>query len=148
MLQAALFPAESAADADDKLGAAFCAATSPELRRGEGITLTPEWLVQRMIERCAAAGDFSTVVDAGAGSGRFAIAAARRWPRARIVAVERSARMLELLRSNLHAKGLQGRVEVVEGDFRDAELPLAGRALFIGNPPFVRHHDITPEWKA
>lgn len=145
MLQAPLFADEQV---DDALGAAFCAATAPELRRDEGITLTPEWLVARMIERAAAAGRFDTIVDAGAGSGRFCIAAARRWPDARIVAVEPSPRMLELLRSNLHAKGLAHRVTVVESDFRNARWPEQGRTLHIGNPPFVRHHDIGAEWKA
>lgn len=145
MLQTPLFVDERV---DDTLGAAFCAATAPELRRNEGITLTPEWLVARMIARAAASGPFDTVVDAGAGSGRFCIAAARRWPQAQIVAVERSPRMVELLRSNLHAKGLAHRVTVIEGDFRSADWPCAGRTLYIGNPPFVRHHDIASEWKA
>ena len=145
MLQTPLF-IESGLD--DALGAAFCAATASELRRNEGITLTPEWLVDRMVERAALAGAFDTVVDAGAGSGRFCIAAARRWPQARIVAVERSTAMLELLRSNLHLKNLTHRVTVVEGDFRSVELLAQGRTLFIGNPPFVRHHDIEPDWKA
>ena len=144
MLQAPLF---ADAQVDDALGAAFCAATAPELRRDEGITLTPEWLVTRMIERAAAAGRFDTIVDAGAGSGRFCIAAAKRWPGAQIVAVERNSRMLELLRSNLHAKDLSHRVRVVESDFRNARWPEQGRTLFIGNPPYVRHHDIDAEWK-
>ena len=145
MLQTPLFADERV---DDALGAAFCARTAPDLRRNEGITLTPEWLVDRMIERVASGGAVDTVVDAGAGSGRFCIAAARRWPQAAIVAVERSPRMLELRRSNLHAKNLAHRVTVIEGDFRSVEVPRQGRIVFIGNPPFVRHHDITAEWKA
>lgn len=145
MLQPSLF---AGAVEDDELGAAFCASTAPALRRNEGITLTPQWLVDRMIERAASVGAFDTVVDAGAGSGRFCIAAARRWPQARIVAVERHPRMLELLRSNLQLKGLAHRVAVIEGDFREFSRPIEGRTLFIGNPPFVRHHEIAPAWKA
>ncbi|MDP1648819.1 MAG: methyltransferase [Rubrivivax sp.] len=144
MLQAALFPDHCV---DDALGAAFCEGTSPALRRSEGITLTPEWLVDAMVDRVAGWEGVQTVVDAGAGSGRFCIAAARRLPQAHIVAVERSPRMLELLRGNLCAKGLTNRVTVVEGDFRSAVVPRSGRTVYIGNPPFVRHHDIEPEWK-
>ena len=35
----------------------------------------------------------------------------------------------------------------MEADFRDVALPLLGRVLFIGNPPYVRHHDIEARWK-
>jgi SAM-dependent methyltransferase len=145
MLQASLFVDDRV---DDELGAAFCEGTPPEARRNEGITLTPEWLVNLMVDRVAAMDDVDTVVDAGAGSGRFCIAAARRLPQAQIVAVERSPRMIQLLRSNLRSKGLERRVTIVEGDFRSVSLPTRGRVVFVGNPPFVRHHDIEAEWKA
>ncbi len=35
----------------------------------------------------------------------------------------------------------------MEGDFRTVAIPLRGKALFIGNPPYVRHHDVAPAWK-
>ena len=65
MLQTVLFPDERV---DDALGAAYCAATAPALRRAEGITLTPEWLVHCMVEHMARNGPVDTVVDAGAGA--------------------------------------------------------------------------------
>ena len=35
------------------------------------------------------------------------------------------------------------------GDYRRLRLPaIAGTTLFIGNPPYGRHHGISPEWKA
>jgi len=38
---------------------------------------------------------------------------------------------------------------VVVGDFRELTLPrIAGPTLFIGNPPYVRHHDIPAAWKS
>lgn len=40
------------------------------------------------------------------------------------------------------------RVEVVLGDYRELRLDAVdGPTLFIGNPPFVRHHGIAPRWK-
>ncbi len=119
---------------------------SDEIRR-QGITLTPSWLVDAMLERVAAAGPFDTLVDPGAGTGHFCIAAARRFPASRIVAVERSADMLAALRWHLAAQGLTRRVEVIEADFRDAPMAPTGRTAYVGNPPFVRHHDIEPHWK-
>ena len=88
MPQLALF--ENDADVNpniDGLGEAFCLANDAPSRRAEGITLTPAWLVERMLDEVASDG-FETIVDCGAGTGRFAIAAARRFPAARVIAVE------------------------------------------------------------
>ena len=142
--QLALFPA---AEVFDAAGLALCESLDAEFRRAQGITLTPGWLVDLMLQRLAAAGPFQTIVDPGAGSGRFCIAAAKRFPGARVVAVERSEAMLAVLRSNLKSEGLADRVEVVPGDFRDVRVELSGRAAFVGNPPYVRHHGIEPAWK-
>ena len=142
--QLALFPA---AEVFDAAGLVLCESLDAEFRRAQGITLTPGWLVVLMLQRLAAAGPFQTIVDPGAGSGRFCIAAAKRFPGARVVAVERSEAMLAVLRSNLKSEGLADRVEVVPGDFRDVRVELSGRAAFVGNPPYVRHHDIEPAWK-
>ncbi len=142
--QLALFPARESFDAQ---GVAACESLGAESRRAQGVTLTPKWLVDLMLERVAAAGDFQTIVDPGAGSGRFCVAAARRFPAARVVAVERSPVMLNALRGTLRAEGLVDRVEVVHGDFRETQIQRLGRTAFVGNPPYVRHHDIEPEWK-
>ena len=134
--------------ADDALGEAYSQANAPEDRRVHGITLTPAWLVDRMLDLAASRGAFDTIVDCGAGTGRFAIAAALRFPRAKVVAVETHPEMAALLRQRLRECSLARRIDVVEADFREASLPLRGRTLFIGNPPYVRHHDIEPAWKA
>lgn len=131
----------------DAAGAAVCLDMGSDARRHQGITLTPEWLVDLMLQRLAQQGAFDNIVDAGAGSGRFCIRAARLFPHARIWAVERSEEMCAALRANLAIEGLSRRVAVVQGDFRDAPLALTGRTAFVGNPPFVRHHDIEPIWK-
>ena len=130
----------------DPLGDAYCLAHDALARRQSGITLTPDWLVDCMLLR-AEAQAYDTIVDCGAGTGRFALAAALACPRAQILAVEAHPDMLALLRSRVLAAGLAGRINVIEGDFRSVPLTLRGRALFLGNPPYVRHHDIAPVWK-
>ena len=142
--QAALFASPEDVDAPDER---HCATMSVEQRRASGITLTPAWLVDRMLDLVEARGSFDTIVDAGAGSGRFAIAAARRFPASRVVAVENDARMVELLRQRIRDGSVQQRIDVVESDFRSAPLEPHGRMLFLGNPPYVRHHDIKAQWK-
>ena len=141
--QPTLFEPDSGSDA---LGDAFCITNDAQTRRLQGITLTPAWLVERMLDEV---GDeaFDTLVDCGAGTGRFTIAAARRFPKAHIVAVEQNPELIALLRQRLWECGLNSRVSVVEGDFRVVDIPRLGRTLFLGNPPYVRHHDIAAQWK-
>jgi adenine-specific DNA-methyltransferase len=141
--QLVLFENDSSCDA---LGDAFCLANDAQSRRVQGITLTPAWLVERMLDEVSLEA-FDTIVDCGAGTGRFTIAAARRFPKARVVAVEQNPELIALLRQRLSEFGLNKRVSVVEGDFREVDIPRAGRTLFLGNPPYVRHHDIAPQWK-
>ena len=141
--QRALFDADPSRDA---LGDAYCADHDAQSRRAQGITLTPAWLVERMLDEVCGDG-FDTIVDCGAGTGRFTIAAARRFAHARIVAVEHNADLVALLRQRLWECGVSDRVDVIEGDFRAVTIPRVGRTLFLGNPPYVRHHDIAAEWK-
>lgn len=131
----------------DPLGAAFCGLRGPVERRALGATYTPEPLVDAMM-RAAAIHEPLRVVDPGAGSGRFVVAAGRRFPKATLVAVERDPVAALLCRAHLSAAGLAARSEVICGDFRELELrPVRGRTLFVGNPPYVRHHSIEPRWK-
>ena len=131
---------------NDPLGDAYCRAHDALERRASGITLTPEWLVACMLAS-ADAPAYDTIVDCGAGTGRFALAAALACPRAQVLAIEAHPEMLALLRRRVAAAGLSERIRVIEGDFRTVTIPLRGRALFIGNPPYVRHHDVAPAWK-
>lgn len=131
---------------NDPLGVAYCLAHDALERRASGITLTPEWLVACMLAS-AKAQTYDSIVDCGAGTGRFALAAALACPRAQVLAIEAHPEMVALLRRRVAAAGLTERITVIEGDFRTVTIPLRGRALFIGNPPYVRHHDIAPAWK-
>ena len=70
----------------DHLGRVFTALRSPEIRRDNGATYTPSAIVTTMVE-WARSQDVTPVriVDAGAGSGRYAIAAAQALDRKSVV---------------------------------------------------------------
>ena len=73
----------------DPLGEAFCRIRPPAARRSQGATYTPADIVDAMVSWSAAEEvQPARIVDPGAGSGRFLAAAAARFPRAQLVAVE------------------------------------------------------------
>lgn len=133
---------------EDPLGDAFCALFSAEERRPKGATYTPHPIVASMVSWAATRVDPVRIVDPGAGSARFLVSAGRRFPSAHLVAIEIDPLAALLARAHLAEAGLADRAEVILGDYRQIELPRAdGPTLFIGNPPYVRHHQIEPEWK-
>ena len=139
---------ERIAAGEDPLGEAFCRLRPPQQRRGAGATYTPAPIVASMVEWAASEGPPARVVDPGAGSGRFAVAAGRRFPGAELLAVELDPLAAAVCRGHLAAAGLGGRARVLAADYRSAELGRDGApALYIGNPPYVRHHQIAPGWK-
>ncbi|MEX2648067.1 MAG: methyltransferase [Alphaproteobacteria bacterium] len=120
-----------------------------EMRRSKGVTYTPLPIVEAMVRWARQHGTPRRVVDPGAGSGRFTVAAARAFPDVEIIAIENDPGSASVLQSNVVAHGLERTVRVIEGDYRSVTLPpIEGRTLFIGNPPYVRHHDIDRSWKA
>ena len=132
----------------DPLGEAFSTIRSPAERRTLGATYTPSAIVRSMVRWAGSLGTPVRIVDPGAGSGRFIIAAAKRFPRARLVAVETDPLAALILRANVAALGLTRRTTLIVSDFREIELPrVDGSTLFIGNPPYVRHHNIDVDWK-
>jgi hypothetical protein len=89
------------------------------------------------------------VVDPGVGSGRFLSAAADRFPNAKLVGVDIDALALLIARANATARGYAHRLQLELGDYRAVDLaPCQQRTLYIGNPPYVRHHNISEHWKA
>jgi adenine-specific DNA-methyltransferase len=133
---------------EDPLGDIFCLLRSPLQRRAQGATYTPPEIVRAMLEWAAKHGTPARVVDPGVGSGRFLIDAARRLPAAKLVGVEIDPVAAILARAHLAAVGVADRSEVMLCDFRSAAIPrIDGRTLYIGNPPYVRHHDIDAHWK-
>ena len=132
----------------DPLGDAFLRLRPPEARRSRGAVWTPFPIVDAMVRWAAAGPAPARIVDPGAGSGRFLLAAGAAFPRAALVAVENDPLAAALLRANAAARGMAGRLAVIAADYRAAALPEArGATLFLGNPPYVRHHGIAPEWK-
>jgi len=134
----------------DPLGDAFARIRAAKTRRALGATYTPREIVQSMLAWSAkqpgAAPD--RIVDPGAGSGRFLLAAARRFPDAALIGIEIDPVAALALRANLRACGLMHRASLLVGDYRAvAPAPIAGRTLFIGNPPYLRHHAIDGAWK-
>jgi hypothetical protein len=88
------------------------------------------------------------IVDPGMGSGRFAVAAGRRFPKASLIGVELDPVAAILGRATLAAAGLAHRARVVVADYRSFRADLSdGRTFYLGNPPYVRHHQIAPRWK-
>lgn len=133
---------------EDPLGDAFLRLRSPATRRPLGAVYTPQLIIDSMLNWAVDQGTPSRVVDPGAGSGRYLMAAAARFPRARLVGVELDPVAALMLRANLATRGLSSRATVVVDDFRSAELEqIRGRTLFVGNPPYVRHHQIADDWK-
>lgn len=133
----------------DPLGEAYCRLNSPEVRRHRGQTFTPNHVVEGMLkwvrrQRKA----IVRLVDPGAGSGRYTMAALCAFPAATAIAVEMDPTVAFILRANLAAAGLSARAVIVVGDFRELSLKkIQGTTLWIGNPPYVRHHDISTDWK-
>ena len=133
----------------DPLGDAYREAVPPEGRRALGQTYTPASIIEAMTAWAADHGRPVRVVDPGCGSGRFTLAAATVFPGADVVACDVDPLATLMTRAGTHVMGLSERVEVVLGDYRELRLDaVGGPTLFIGNPPFVRHHGIAPRWKA
>ena len=87
------------------------------------------------------------VIDPGCGSGRFLVAAAREFPKATLIGVENDALAALIARANVSVLGLGDRAEIIQEDFRSFRSETNGRSLYVGNPPYVRHHRITSSWK-
>ena len=121
----------------DPLGDRMIAARSQTERRLLGQVFSPSTIVAPMVEWVLDQSP-SRVVDAGCGSGRFAIAVARR-SNAHVVAFDTDPLATLVTRAGLGVLG-GGMATVVNADFTSAVLPgWEGKTAFIGNPPYVRH---------
>ncbi len=135
-------------DGADPLGDTFTELRSAADRRRVGATYTPRPIIESMVAWAVGEGIPARIVDPGAGSGRFILAAARRFPDAQLVAVDTDPLATLMMRANARVAGIDERLKIELEDYRKVLLPeINGRTLFIGNPPYVRHHDIPAEWK-
>lgn len=99
-----------------------------------------EQLVEKVVGRLAGL-EAPRIVDLGAGSGAIALALATALPRARVLAVERSAEALRQARANAEALGLRGRVAFRSGDWL-AGLDFTADCI-VSNPPYLTDE----EWR-
>ncbi|MDE0115182.1 MAG: N-6 DNA methylase [bacterium] len=132
----------------DPLGDAFVQLRSARQRRSSGAVYTPPEIVDAMVGWISSKESPARIVDPGSGSGRFALKAGRTFSDASLVAVELDPLAALLCRANLTAAGLDDRSRVIVDDYRQADLSRCdGVTAFVGNPPYVRHHQIEPRWK-
>ena len=83
------------------------------------------------------------VVDVGTGSGCVALSLAAERPDAVVHAVDASAAALAVAGENMRRLGLQGRVELHEGDLLEPVARLRGAVhLVVSNPPYVDPSEI------
>jgi hypothetical protein len=136
----------------DPLGEAFCTLRSPAERRANGATYTPVPIVRAMVEWAANRGTAGRIVDPGTGSARFLLRAGDAFPHASLIGVDIDPLAALIARANLAAAGFAKRSRVILGDYRLGDYrrfnePVSDATLYIGNPPYVRHHQIETKWK-
>lgn len=133
---------------EDPLGEAFGLIRSSSERRSMGAVYTPSSIVDSMLRWLSNETTPARIVDPGAGSGRYIVSAGKLFPSAHLVAVEMDPLAALMLRANLHATEMADRTTVIVDDYRSIELAeIEGTTAYIGNPPYVRHHDIDETWK-
>jgi hypothetical protein len=128
----------------DPLGEALCSLRSPEERRGLGATFTPLPIVDAMVSWARTLRVIpDRVVEPGSGSGRFLLAAAKVFPGAQLLGIESDPVAAMIARANLVVRGYSKRSHIDLSDYRKVSIPpISGRTLFLGNPPYVRHHKL------
>jgi methylase of polypeptide subunit release factors len=131
----------------DPLGEIFCTLRAAEVRRASGATYTPGPIVQTMVDWAKSVRDPGRIIDPGVGSARFLMRAGAAFPKAELVGVDVDPLAALLARANLAVAGFAGRARIVLGDYRRFADHVDGPTLYIGNPPYVRHHQIAPKWK-
>ena len=131
----------------DPLGHAFINHRVAAARRTSGVTYTPRDIVRAMATWAGGMRTVERIVDPGVGSARFLLEVAPLFPAAALLGVEIDPLAALLARANLAAAGLARRARIEVADYRQIDLRSAQRTLYIGNPPYVRHHLISKRWK-
>lgn len=134
---------------EDPLGEAFCSLRSPLVRRSSGAVYTPHQIVNSMTQWASTHANPDIVVDPGVGSARFLIASAKTFPNANLIGFDIDPLATLIARAHIASLGMSDRATIHLSDYRDFSRPQnqKGRCLFLGNPPYVRHHGISQEWK-
>ena len=131
----------------DPLGDRLVSVRPQSQRRILGQVLTPDSISGPMVEWALDRGA-TRFIDAGCGSGRFTLEIAARSD-AQVVSVDTDPLATLLTRAGIAALGSTLRATVLNADFLQMAVPhFDGVTAFIGNPPYVRHHDLPAEVKA
>lgn len=131
---------------EDPLGELLVGTRTKVERRAIGQFLTPWPIVRHMVRQAIRPGT-RAIVDAGCGSGRFAIEAARERPEVPVFAIDLDPLATLVTRANAAVLGLRN-VTVINESFLTWELPpIDGSVAYLSNPPYVRHHDLTADVK-
>lgn len=132
---------------EDPLGEALCRARPARERRALGAFYTQPAIIAPMLEWVLARQP-ARLVDAGCGSGRFAAGAVRRQPDLAVVAIDVDPLATLLTRAALAVLEAPT-ATVLQADYATLQLPrIAGRTAYVGNPPYVRHHNLSVASKA
>lgn len=131
----------------DPLGDEFCRLRPGEERRDRGQFFTPAPIVTSMVAWALRHGP-RAVVDAGCGSGRYAVEVRRQGFDGQLVAVDLDPLATLMARANLAVNGFDA--DVVCGNFLEVGRPAGdGVVAWVGNPPYLRHHNLpaaTKQW--
>lgn len=136
---------------DEAFASLYSVIVSRAHRRQLGTFFTPAAEVKLMLDLWMEAEQSPphTVVDVGAGVGVFTAEAAKRWPKAHVIAVDINPVTLGLLAVRLFSKhapdtssDLQDRLTLVRRDYTEwlsgEDAPAPGGRLILGNPPYTR----------
>lgn len=144
----------------DPLAEAYNASISAANRRRLGTVFTPEDVVEHMLDLVdeQLGGPPAAVIDPGAGVGAFTLAASRRWPSARVIAIDINPVTLGLLGARLAWERREdsalrkATVELRLADYME-QLPRVfadderGPVVALGNPPYTRTQALPAEYK-
>lgn len=141
---------------DETLADLYANLVAGPRRRVLGTFFTPVLEAASLLELWDASQDAPTrVIDVGAGVGVFTAAAASRWPRAQVAAVDVNPVTLALLGARMSQPDVSDntdRVELVLEDFTTwlpRQTPAAGAIrLTLGNPPYTRSQLIPAETRS
>lgn len=116
---------------------------SREERLQEGIFFTRPGLVEEIVCHFDYT-DIKHVLDSAAGSGNFLIPLAKANPQIEFYGIERNP---AIYKETLGKVKNIGNIHYFQGDCLLEEFPIPPCDLYLGNPPFVNHSDLLPEYR-